>query len=416
MSNTEKNKRIAESIKATREKRLVQRCSVFELKIDYAHLNKSEKEKLKMFFIEAKWLYNAALATEKPYMFDTKVKEVKGLDKDGNEVIRKLDNLPSQLKQSMIEKISSSIKSLSAKKKKGKHKEVGKLKFKGQIESIDLKQYGNTHKIIGKNKVKVQGIKRPMRVFGLQQISEKHEIANAKLIKKASGYYIKLTTYRYIEPKEVSNRQEKNDIGIDYGIKTTLTTSDGEKFDIVMQEHDRLKNLQRKLARQKRGSKQYKQTQYKIQVEYEKLSNRKNDAANKIVHHLLTEYKTVYMQDENLKGWHSSKIRGFGKRVQSSVLGRIKRKLKESPNVVVIPRHFPTTKLCHKCGTLNKVSLANREYICECGYREDRDVKAAATILHVGQCKTTYIPSEQRNTSVEGCKTQQFSGIEEQSR
>ena len=60
---------------------------------------------------------------------------------------------------------------------------------------------------------------------------------------------------------------------------------------------------------------------------YQILSNKKQDAANKIVHGLL-KHEHVYMQDENLSGWHKGL---FGRTVQHSVLGLIKAKLIRKP-------------------------------------------------------------------------------------
>jgi len=73
-----------------------------------------------------------------------------------------------------------------------------------------------------------------------------------------------------------------------------------------------------------------------------------------------------------------------------------KAKLKTSPNAIMIERSFPSTKLCLNCGALNILSLANRTYKCDCGYEEDRDIKAAKTILHAGRCKMKYVPMERR--------------------
>ena len=63
----------------------------------------------------------------------------------------------------------------------------------------------------------------------------------------------------------------------------------------------------------------------------------------------------------------------------------------------MIARSFPSTKLCLNCGALNILSLSDRTYKCDCGYEEDRDVKAAKTILHAGRCKTNYITTERRD-------------------
>jgi hypothetical protein len=121
--------------------------------------------------------------------------------------------------------------------------------------------------------------------------------------------------------------------------------------------------------------------------------NKRNDAGNKIVSFLLTNYSTVYFQDEMIQAWHHGI---FGGQVQNSCLGRVKAKLKTSSNTIMIERRFPSTKLCLNCGALNKLALSDRIYKCDCGYEEDRDIKAAKTILHAGRCKMNYIPMEHR--------------------
>ena len=57
----EKNNRIREKVKETRLRRQSQICRVFRVKIDFSHLNELEKIRLKMIFVEAKWLYNDVL-------------------------------------------------------------------------------------------------------------------------------------------------------------------------------------------------------------------------------------------------------------------------------------------------------------------------------------------------------------------
>jgi transposase len=78
-------------------------------------------------------------------------------------------------------------------------------------------------------------------------------LANANLIKKPDGYYLKVTAYinKKNFKEKTSNRKE---IGLDFGIKTNITTSEGEKLDISIEESDRLKKLQRELFRRTKGS------------------------------------------------------------------------------------------------------------------------------------------------------------------
>ena len=73
---------------------------------------------------------------------------------------------------------------------------------------------------------------------------------------------------------------------MDFGIKTNITTSEGEKLDVSVEESERLKLLQRKLQRQTKGSNNRYKTIKSIRRQYLKLTNKKKDKANKIVHNL----------------------------------------------------------------------------------------------------------------------------------
>lgn len=129
--------------------------------------------------------------------------------------------------------------------------------------------------------------------------------------------------------KENFKTKEKNgkEIGLDLGIKSTITTSEGEKLDVSVEESDRLKRLQREMFRRAKGSNNRRKTIRLIQREYQKLSNRKEDKANKIVSRLKV-YDCIVMQDEQISGWHKGL---FGKQVQHSCLGLVKAKLKVLP-------------------------------------------------------------------------------------
>ena len=99
------------------------------------------------------------------------------------------------------------------------------------------------------------------------------------MLKKPDGFYLKVTCY---QNKEDVEEQETNgkEIGLDFGIKTNITTSEGEKLDVSVQESDRLKMLQRELQRRVKGSKNRNKTIKLIRREYQKLSNKKTNQAN----------------------------------------------------------------------------------------------------------------------------------------
>lgn len=376
----EKKNKIKQTLKETREKRSLQLCKVYETKIDYSHLNKKEKEKLKMYFVEAKWLYNYILSKDNPFNYDYKTNPIEKYNKDGQKEEVTLQNLPAKLRQDVVYSLRQNISNLSKAKKKGR--KVGRLKFKSEYNSIDLSQYGTTHTIKNQKRIKLTGIKKPIKVFGLEQITDNMEIANAKLIQKPDGDYIKLTTYQFPQGEVNNEVTKKQGVGIDFGIQNNLITSEGVLYNVSIGESEHLKRLQRKLARQKKGSNNRYKTIQKLRREYQKIGNKKKDKANKIVSELLYNYEHIIIQDESLAGWHKG---WFGKQVQHSAMGNIKQKLQQSKHTHTINKWLPTTKMCPNCGKIKeKNDLSERWFSCECGYEEDRDIKSAKTILKIG--------------------------------
>ena len=181
------------------------------------------------------------------------------------------------------------------------------------------------------------------------------------------------------EIKVAKKETNKKVLGIDFGCETTFTTSEGEKINATIQESERIKRLSQKLnRRQKKGSKNWWRTVRLLRKEYQKLTNQKNDLANKIIAKF-NEYEKIIIQDEQLKNWHKN---GHGKAVQHSVLGRVKSKLLENPKTAVLSKNCPTTKLCTKCGEFHdELKVWNRTFKCDCGIEMDRDIHAAKNMV-----------------------------------
>ena len=379
MDRIEKNKIISEARKVTKAKRLKQQCVTLKFKVDQSSLSGIQKESVKMYFIEAKRIYNYILSLIKKDrdIFSLTYKDlnyITYLDKDGNINDYTIQYLKSSIVDEILNVMKESIKGLSASKKKGR--KVGSLKFKSEYNSIRLRQYGVTHSIKG-NRIKIQGIKKPIRVNGLKQLDKykNPDYTTANLLYDGYDYYISLTCF--IDKKN----KITNDtiIGLDLGCSNTITTSDGRTMNVSIGESERLKGLQAKLVSQKKRSNNWYKTRLKIRKEYNRMNNRKNDLSNKIVHEL-SEYGTVVIQDDQFQEWHED--RKLSGTVQHSILGRVKSKLLRKDNVFVLDQWFPTTKHCFNCGTDVDMKLSQRTFKCPvCGETENRDIHAAMNMI-----------------------------------
>ena len=399
------------AIKATRlataSKRKNQICKVFECKIVEKRLNNKQHEELDMLFVEGKWFYNHVLnlhhsGVSLKNINSTKIKEINKFNKNNEKETTKLNFIGSQQKQAILTRMISNEKTIMTLVEKGLQK-YGNLQFKSELNCIPLKQYGISYRFKSFNKVKIQGISGTVLVRTGNQLQIADELANANLIKKPDGYYLKVTAYIN---KENYKQIESNgkEIGLDFGIKTNITTSEGEKLDVSVEESDRLKKLQRKQFRQGKGSNNRYKTIKNIQREYQKLSNKKQDKTNKIVSKL-KRYETIVIQDEQISNWHCGQ---FGKQVQHSCMGLIKSKLKQLQQTIILDKWIPTTKWCPRCGTINKyITLNDRIYKCGCGYESDRDIHSANNMITIKDLILTNIsvPMERRELTLEEFKT-----------
>ena len=377
MDRLAKNQKIKETGKATRERRKDMLCRAFEVKVDFSKMPKSQRNDVNTLFREAKWFRNAYLADKD---LSDKSKTVKVKVKDIFEE-RELTLLGSQIKQSIISEVKDSIRGLAVLKENG-HK-VGALKFKSVCNCVNLIQFHITYDIDNdRSRIRVQGIRKPFKVRGLEQIPEDAEIANAKFIRKASGLYFHITCYVPKEEKYIPNRS----VGIDFGISDNLVFSDGrDPVNICVPESKGAKLASRRMNKalshngNKKSNKHFKRKN-KVRKSYEKDKNRRKDLANKAVHEILNNYDFIAIQDEMIQNWHKGL---FGKQVQHSAMGVIKAELKNSSSVYVVSRDFPSTQICPVCGKLTKHPLSKRNYTCRyCGYHHpSRDEKAAGSIL-----------------------------------
>ena len=412
-----------EKVKDTKERHQLFDCKTFELKLDKSHLSIEKLSYLKMLFVEAKWLYNYILSTENIFEFDTKSHTVIVLNKDKQPEERKLEYLSSQMKQSVQQKLTYAVKSLAAKKKKLKQKKkktkgnrIGKIKFTSECKAIVLNQYNRTYRFINKRYLKLQGCKHTFRIQGLEQISESAEVTCATLCYRHNDYYLKVTCY---VPKEEINYSDYS-VGIDFGISTALTLTTGEKYDLQFPEHKRLRRLRRRMSRKAEQikkkkvsrSKNYLKLKTKVNKEYHKLTNRKKDKKNKLVRQITRKYQIICVQDENIVGWHAG---NFGKQVQHSLMGGIISGLeRKSHTFIKVDKFFPSTQLCPICSHREKLTLEERTYICpNCGYKNDRDVKAAICIEREGLKQIRREPTKSTLLEIQPLLSTGLSGSEQ---
>lgn len=184
-------------------------------------------------------------------------------------------------------------------------------------------------------------------------------------------------------------------VGIDMGLKTFATLSDGTQFHapkFLLEHLKRLRIEQRKLQRKfkkgvKQQSKGYQKQKLVVAKLHEKIANRRKDFLQKTSTAIIKQYDTICLEDLNIKGMMKTNL---AKSVVDVSWYEFSRMLEYKAswygkNIIYIGRFDPSSKICSTCGTINKeLKLSDRVWTCKCGVTHDRDKNAAINIKNFG--------------------------------
>ena len=178
-------------------------------------------------------------------------------------------------------------------------------------------------------------------------------------------------------------------IGLDMGVLSRITTSEGEKIERRLVNRDEIARKQRRLSACEKGSRRFRQRRRILANAYDRARVKDRNQCHRITTDLVRRYGLIAV--EKLDKMNMTKSGGARKRalnrlIREQTWGRIVNQLTykaESAGrelVFVDPRN--TSQRCSNCGAIVRKSLKERRHICECGLNLDRDHNAALNILH----------------------------------
>jgi len=210
-------------------------------------------------------------------------------------------------------------------------------------------------------------------------------ILSCKVSLKAGRWYISVNVEM---PDEKPIDHPVKSVGIDLGVKTLVTLSDGgycENQAVYRKELNKLKNLNRKLARRVKGSHRREKAKLQLARLHERIANKRNDYSHKMTTAIAKTYKTICVEGLSVSGM--VKNHKLALSISDASFGEIVRQLDYKTKrfggaLVRVDRFFPSSKLCSECGFKNEVlTLSDRQWICDfCGITHDRDLNAAKNI------------------------------------
>jgi putative transposase len=230
--------------------------------------------------------------------------------------------------------------------------------------------------------------------------------SNVTISRKAEQWFI---SYKVdVEPQPVHH--PNGCLGVDLGVKTLATLSNGMTFPSVKayrKAQKKLASLQRSVSRKVKGSNNRKKAIKKLAKAHYQVACIRKDATHKLTSYLAKNHSEVVIEDLNVSGM--LKNHRLAQAIADGGFYEFRRQLEYKcewygSQLTVVDRFYPSSKTCSDCGEIKKdLKLSDRTFICpSCGFFLDRDLNAAINLSRAGSSPVSACGvSSQRSISVE---------------
>jgi putative transposase len=299
----------------------------------------------------------------------------------------------SQVLQNVSDRVSKSYQNFFRRVKDKNCKEKGFPRFKSSIKSITYPQHdtSKTGFFIDNKKLFVSKIGK-MPIILHREING--EIKTLTIKKNESNQYFAVFCCDEYSSKKVKT---EGSVGIDVGLKTYATLSDGNAIEnprFMKKSEKKLIRLHRELSRKKGGSNNRQKAKLRLVRQYQRIENQRKDFLHKITTKLAKNYKICKVED--LKIYNMMRNHHLAKSIADASWGTFVNMLsyKVVANggrlIKVEPRY--TSQTCSNCGKRIKMPLNKRIFDCECGLKINRDLNASINIHGREGHSQTYTP------------------------
>ena len=244
-----------------------------------------------------------------------------------------------------------------------------------------------------KNSISSEGIKLPqlgwVKVRWSRKIPDSFVIKQARVVRKASGYFIVLSMQADWDIPEPSFHGHS--IGVDVGLEYFLSTSDGlqvKRPHFFNQFQSKLKLLQRRLKHKQKGSANRTKLLKKIARLHQRIADTRKDWHFKLSHKLCDQADSIFVEELDFRIMAKGML---GKHTLDAGLGQFTNKIlpwvcwKRDVYYGKV-NAYGTSQECPDCGVDVKKDLSVRIHQCSnCGSVKPRDIAAAQVISTRGQ-------------------------------
>ena len=239
---------------------------------------------------------------------------------------------------------------------------------------------------IGGDQVKIEEKRVKIPNLGWVRLTEflrfDGKIHSATVSRTADYWFISINVSTTQKPQPCENQAV---VGVDLGIKTLATLSNGNTVQNIrpLKKYlDKLKRQQRALSRRQKGSQNREKSKKAVARLHYKIACLRNDHLHKLTTQLTTNYRYIIIEDLDISEMLGHKK--LSRQIMDVSWFELRRQLcykalLKGNKIIIADKWYASSKKCSSCGHYKeKLALSERRYNCaECHLEIDRDVNAA---------------------------------------
>lgn len=296
---------------------------------------------------------------------------------DIKEIRDDLNNVHSQVLQDILKRVDKTFKAFFARIKRKEKAGFPRFKSSKKFDSFCFPQSG--FKLVGDiltlSKIGSVRLRLSRPIEG--------KIKTCTIKREVSGWFVVFTVENETKPLP----KTKLAVGLDAGIESFVTLSDGtqiENFKYYESTQKHLRKAQRKVSRRKKGGNSRRKAVVILRKIHEKIFNQRNDFQHKVSTHLVKQYDLIAIEKLSILGMSRGILSKQVNDVSwSSFFQKLKYKAENADKTLIEVNPAYTSQDCSRCGNRVKKDLSVRIHHClKCGLKIHRDTNAAINILN----------------------------------
>ena len=346
---------------------------------------KSQISQMEQTLELCRWVYNETLALRKntweQEQCSLSLYETNKLLTQWKQERPELKQVFSQVLQNCQMRVDLAFKAFFRRARAGDDPGYPRFKGNGRYDSFTYPQYG----------FKLDGEHLNLSKIGVLQVvlhrPIEGRIKTCTIRRSSTGKWYACFSVEY---ESSPAPQKETAVGIDVGLESFATLSNGEKIEnprFFRTDEKALTKAQRKLSKAEKGSPERKKVRKIVAHVHERIANRRLNFAHQTSRQLVDRFGTIVFEDLNVT--NMQKNHGLAKSIADVAWNQFititVSKAEDAGSHVVLVNPRNTSQMCSRCGMIVKKTLSDRVHSCpHCGLAMDRDQNAAINILRLG--------------------------------